>query len=138
MRLEKVVSERDRLLMLIGINILHDVFGESPTTELPADWEHYVVYHYHYARGTVSLYQLEDKVIVNNLCIFANSRRKGYGTRLLKEVLAMAGDRKVALSVLETNAAARALYTKMGFVEIDRGECYGKVFLRMEHPGKKK
>jgi ribosomal-protein-alanine N-acetyltransferase len=64
---------------------------------------------------------------LENLVVVASARRRGLGTRLLKalfSVLRQQGGRAVFLEVRESNAAARALYQKCGFVAQGRSQRY--------------
>jgi ribosomal-protein-alanine N-acetyltransferase len=54
------------------------------------------------------------------------ARRRGCATRLLDNLLADAADRAILLEVAEDNAAARALYSGRGFVEVGRRPAYYK------------
>lgn len=54
-------------------------------------------------------------------------RRRGLARALVADVVSMAaaeGAERLLLEVAESNAAARALYASLGFVEIDRRERY--------------
>ena len=58
-----------------------------------------------------------------NLCISPGVQGKGYGRRLLRKMLRVAGDADVDtvfLEVRDSNHAARALYESEGFGEIGR------------------
>lgn len=64
---------------------------------------------------------------LENLVVAAWARRRGRGTRLLHElfgVLRRQGGQALFLEVRESNAAARALYEKCGFVEVGRRPRY--------------
>ena len=57
----------------------------------------------------------------------AGDRRRGIGSQLLKELIAIARERKlqtIFLEVRESNVAARALYCKFGFEESGRRKNY--------------
>jgi ribosomal-protein-alanine N-acetyltransferase len=59
-----------------------------------------------------------DELHINTLAVAPPNRRKGLATELLKEVLAEArreGARKATLEVRASNAAALALYRRLGF-----------------------
>jgi [ribosomal protein S18]-alanine N-acetyltransferase len=59
-----------------------------------------------------------DELHINTLAVAGAERRKGLATHLLKEVLAEArreGARKATLEVRASNAAALALYQRLGF-----------------------
>lgn len=45
-----------------------------------------------------------------------NNRGKGYGQQMLREAIAIAGDRDIKLYVYRTNAEAIHIYEKAGFV----------------------
>lgn len=82
-------------------------------------------------QGTVSGYgvliQAADEAEVLNLAVSAESRGKGVGSALLRNLLESAergGVRQVYLEVRESNAAARALYGAHGFVEVGRRRAY--------------
>ncbi len=62
-----------------------------------------------------------------NLAVAPESRRLGVGSRLLEaalELLIGRGAREVFLEVRETNAAARAMYLRRGFLELGRRRAY--------------
>jgi [ribosomal protein S18]-alanine N-acetyltransferase len=62
-----------------------------------------------------------------NLAVAKSARRKGLGLALLDAVLADAerrGTSDVFLEVRESNAAARALYSGRGFIEVGRRKKY--------------
>lgn len=66
---------------------------------------------------------------LENLVVAASARRMGIGKRLLDALLAEAAKTKnaaVFLEVRESNAAARALYGKVGFRESGRRKSYYK------------
>jgi ribosomal-protein-alanine N-acetyltransferase len=64
---------------------------------------------------------------LENLVVAASARRRGLGTRLLHElfgVLRSQGGAALFLEVRESNAAARGLYEKCSFVEVNRRPRY--------------
>jgi len=66
---------------------------------------------------------------IENLAVAGAARRRGLGTRLLREFLDRAraeGAQAVWLEVRESNRAARALYEKWAFVESGRRTRYYK------------
>jgi [ribosomal protein S18]-alanine N-acetyltransferase len=73
------------------------------------------------ARHVVSEWELENIVVAPEV------RGRGIGTRLMKELLARAtqtGSHSVFLEVRESNAPARALYQKLGFLQTGRRKSY--------------
>ena len=68
-----------------------------------------------------------DEAHLLNICVATSERRHGFGAFLLNEVCKQSyaiGALKIFLDVRESNAAARALYQKFGFVEIARRRNY--------------
>ena len=67
---------------------------------------------------------LEPGVLqMDGICVGAQSRGQGVGTKLLTAVKALAaqrGDRVVRLDVIDTNPRAEALYRREGFVPVKR------------------
>lgn len=64
---------------------------------------------------------------IENIVVASSVQRRGMGTRLVRELLDLArsrGAQAVFLEVRESNRAARALYSKMGFVEAGRRKSY--------------
>jgi ribosomal-protein-alanine acetyltransferase len=64
---------------------------------------------------------------IENIVIAGSAQRRGLGTRLVQELLELAqtqGAQAVFLEVRESNRAARALYSKFGFVESRRRKSY--------------
>lgn len=64
---------------------------------------------------------------IENVAVAIGARRRGLGTRLIGEFLSVAcgqGAAAVFLEVRESNAAARRLYEKCGFVEDGRRKRY--------------
>jgi ribosomal-protein-alanine acetyltransferase len=64
---------------------------------------------------------------LENLVVAASARRRGLGTRLLHELIAVLrsqGGAALFLEVRESNAAARGLYEKCSFVEVNRRRDY--------------
>jgi [ribosomal protein S18]-alanine N-acetyltransferase len=64
---------------------------------------------------------------IENVAVVAEARRHGVGQRLVSEVIALARNQyaeAVYLEVRESNAAARSLYGKLGFIETGRRRGY--------------
>ncbi len=64
---------------------------------------------------------------IENIVVASSVQRRGLGTRLVQELLDLArnrGAQAVFLEVRESNRAARALYSKSGFVETGRRRGY--------------
>jgi ribosomal-protein-alanine N-acetyltransferase len=64
---------------------------------------------------------------IENVAVAPEARRRGLGSRLIREFLDKAkqrGAESVFLEVRESNRAARALYAKWGFVEAGRRKAY--------------
>jgi len=64
---------------------------------------------------------------IENIAVAAGARRRGFASRLLSNFLDQArreSAHEVFLEVRESNAAARALYNKFGFVEAGRRKDY--------------
>jgi len=64
---------------------------------------------------------------IENVVVVSSVQRCGLGTRLVQELLDLArsrGAQMVFLEVRESNRAARALYSKSGFVQTGRRKSY--------------
>ena len=72
--------------------------------------------------GDVVLPDYEVVVLLSNLVVKPESRRRGHAERLCQEVVSWAEKRAVALLVEEGNDAARALYEKMGYIARGKSE----------------
>ncbi|AOY00626.1 GNAT family N-acetyltransferase [Jeongeupia sp. USM3] len=68
--------------------------------------------------GYVQVCDEDLRIYIRNIALLPEFRRKGVGTRLIKALQAAAAARGVplALGVFRTNAAARQLYERLGFV----------------------
>ncbi|MFV0453190.1 MAG: GNAT family N-acetyltransferase [Propioniciclava sp.] len=81
------------------------------------------------AVGVIALTVVEDVADLDRLAVDTAHRRSGIGDALLSRGLTAvraAGAQRVLLEVENTNAAARALYTARGFVDIGtRRHYYG-------------
>lgn len=65
-----------------------------------------------------------DALVLDGICVDRTARGLGIGTALVNAAADHArgaGARKVRLSVVDVNPRARALYTRLGFREVDRG-----------------
>lgn len=68
-----------------------------------------------------------DEWEIENIAVAERSQRAGLGTRLIHELKHMAdsmGVSRIHLEVRESNAAARALYRRAGFIEKCRRKSY--------------
>jgi len=64
---------------------------------------------------------------IENIVVAGSEQRRGLGTRLVEELLSLArsrGAQAVFLEVRESNRAARALYSRMGFTESGQRRSY--------------
>ena len=80
-----------------------------------------------YVQGFVVARDLGPEWEIENIAVAEAVRRRGLGERLVRELLSLAsgrGAQGVFLEVRESNGPARALYSKMGFVETGRRESY--------------
>jgi len=78
-------------------------------------------------RGAVVALATGDEWEIENIVVAESRRRRGVGKQLLRTVLARARERRAArvfLEVRAANAAARALYRELGFVEAGRRAGY--------------
>ncbi|MGL5860957.1 MAG: GNAT family N-acetyltransferase, partial [Phycicoccus sp.] len=72
--------------------------------------------------GAVAVEHGSDAVVIDRLVVSPPAFRRGVATRLVLHVLAVVGDRRVQVSTGRDNTPARALYRRLGFVEIDEAE----------------
>jgi len=80
-----------------------------------------------YVQGFVVARDLGPEWEIENIAVAEAVRRRGLGERLVRELLSLAsgrGAQGVFLEVRESNGPARALYSKMGFVETGRRDSY--------------
>jgi ribosomal-protein-alanine N-acetyltransferase len=78
-------------------------------------------------QGFIVARRLGPEWEVENIVIAGGAQSRGLGTRLVQELLELAqtqGAQAVFLEVRESNRAARALYSKMGFTESGRRKSY--------------
>ena len=68
--------------------------------------------------GYLVLQQLGDEMSVDDLAVAPDFRRMQIGTRLLKAAQEKFSDRSFILEVREHNAAAIALYRKLGYEQV--------------------
>ena len=97
-------------------------------------------------RGTVIGYALvwilNGELQVNKIAIDAAQRGRGFGRLLMRQLLKLAAEarcRRVTLEVRPENAAARALYADLGFVEVGRrvdyyGPAEDAILMRLDVP----
>lgn len=77
--------------------------------------------------GYVLFWHVTDEIHLLNVAVAPAERRRGYGRRLVEEVIAYAiahDAEKVLLEVRVSNAAALALYQRLGFEEFHRRARY--------------
>jgi ribosomal-protein-alanine N-acetyltransferase len=77
--------------------------------------------------GYVLFWHVTDEIHLLNVAVDASERRRGYGGRLVDEVIAYARTHQAAKVLLEarvSNAPALALYAQRGFEEIHRRKRY--------------
>jgi len=82
-----------------------------------------------YIQGFIIGRDLGPEWEIENVVVAEAARHRGMGERLVGELLALAGNRgaqAVFLEVRESNGPARALYTKLGFIESGRRKSYYK------------
>lgn len=78
-------------------------------------------------RGFIAGRAFDEEWEIENVVVAGPARRRGLGTRLLREFLELARSqaaRAVFLEVRESNLAARKLYEKWAFVESGRRKRY--------------
>lgn len=66
-------------------------------------------------------HQIDTEWELENIVVVGTARRRGLGTRLLREFIAHARTENTSaifLEVRESNQSARALYQKLGFAEV--------------------
>lgn len=78
-------------------------------------------------RGFIVARSLGPEWEIENVVVASSFRRRGLGRRLVQGLLEMACNRRaqtVFLEVRQSNAAARTLYSKLGFAECGRRKAY--------------
>ena len=77
--------------------------------------------------GFLVAHQIQPEWELENVMVSPAERRRGWGARLLEELVARARTAKseaIFLEVRESNQSARALYIRAGFKEIGRRKSY--------------
>lgn len=77
--------------------------------------------------GLVAFRTMADEAEILNLAVDSTRRRRGIGSRLMKDALASckeAGVKKIFLEVSDSNVAARNFYSRMGFIQVGRRREY--------------
>jgi ribosomal-protein-alanine N-acetyltransferase len=72
-------------------------------------------------RGFACAYVVADELMINDLAVQHDARRRGVGSQLLRQLLEGAqrrGCRRASLEVRPSNAAARELYEAFGFTAV--------------------
>jgi ribosomal-protein-alanine N-acetyltransferase len=78
-------------------------------------------------RGFLAARGMGEEWEIENVVVAGMAQRRGLGTRLLEEFLSRTraeGGTSVFLEARESNAAARALYARLAFVESGRRRAY--------------
>lgn len=79
------------------------------------------------ARGYVMFWILQDEILINNIAVDPDHRRRGIGGRLLDTALAQGGEARCRIAYLEvrpSNESAIHLYRRRGFEVIGRRRGY--------------
>ena len=77
--------------------------------------------------GLMVFRTMADEAEILNLAVDSTRRRRGIGSRLMKDALAAckaAGVKKVFLEVRDSNQEAQKFYLRMGFTEVGRRREY--------------
>jgi len=77
--------------------------------------------------GYVGMWESFGEGNINNIAVLPESRRKGYAKLLLEHLISYGKEHQLTfltLEVRESNEGARALYQKMGFLEVGRRKKY--------------
>jgi ribosomal-protein-alanine N-acetyltransferase len=77
--------------------------------------------------GLVAFRTMADEAEILNLAVDSTRRRRGIGSRLMKDALAAckaAGVRKIFLEVRDSNQGAQKFYLRMGFTAVGRRREY--------------
>jgi ribosomal-protein-alanine N-acetyltransferase len=77
--------------------------------------------------GLVAFRTMADEAEILNLAVDSTRRRRGIGSRLMKDALAAckaAGVKKMFLEVRDSNQAGQNFYLRMGFTEVGRRREY--------------
>ncbi|OZI66774.1 hypothetical protein CAL28_03355 [Bordetella genomosp. 11] len=89
--------------------------------------------------GAILIAREGDAITVGNLCVAPAAQGKGYGRLLMEHAEKMARALHLAAVTLYTNEKMHeniALYSKLGFVEVDRrtADGYARVYFRKALP----
>ena len=77
--------------------------------------------------GYVGMWESFSEGNINNIAVLPEYRRKGYAKLLLEHLISFGKEHSLSfltLEVRESNEGARALYQKMGFLEVGRRKKY--------------
>src|ERR1700739_3787780 len=77
--------------------------------------------------GLVAFRTMADEAEILNLAVDSTKRRRGIGSQLMKDALAVckaAGVKKIFLEVRDSNRAAQKFYLRMGFTAVGRRREY--------------
>jgi ribosomal-protein-alanine N-acetyltransferase len=95
--------------------------------ELVRTWGRLRVLRSEHLLGYVLFWHVTDEIHLLNVAVDPAERRKGYGRRLVEEVIDFGRSHqaeRVLLEVRVSNAAAVALYAALGFEEFNRRKRY--------------
>jgi ribosomal protein S18 acetylase RimI-like enzyme len=81
-----------------------------------------VIQHLGKDTGFVSIRVDAGAMVIGTLCVSEEAQGKGIGTAILRQIMAEAAGARlnVEVFVLNANPRARALYTRLGFLEAER------------------
>lgn len=77
--------------------------------------------------GFVAFRTMADEAEILNLAVDSTRRRRGIGSKLMKDVLTAckaAGVKRIFLEVRDSNEAARNFYSRLGFTQVGRRREY--------------
>lgn len=100
-----------------------DESGVQGTLDRPANGA-YVVFVAGQQVGHLIYSHVVDECEILTVAVKAECRRKGLASALIEQTAKSTGAHTLHLEVRETNAEARSLYRKLGFVDVGRRRAY--------------
>ncbi len=79
--------------------------------------------------GAIAWSEQSSEVDIDRLVVDPASHRQGVGTALVRQVLALAGDRRTSVSTGRGNRAARTLYEGLGFDLVSEKEVIPRLWV---------